>query len=332
MKTNLLTTALLLATTALFAQESSISVNYYDSTFHTSNKENYKYKRVIEYYKNYNDIFLITDYLSSGIVSMKAISTNKNHPVFEGPRIDYYENGNKRRTTYYSNNMPNGIQTEWYENNLKKLEKDIKWNPKTNTYDIKILKFWNKEGQLTLTDDNGKYEYSDDKISEKGEIKNGKKQGIWEGKDLKENFSFTEIYNDGILISGISTDENNNKYQYKEFTEKATPAKGIDDFYQYLSKNYKTPKVRELKGKIYLSFIIDKDGSIRDIKVLRDIGNDTGQEGIKTIASYGKWIPEKTRGIPVKALKTIPIAINDRDTNYQDSKFESRMNIFADQN
>lgn len=326
MNTKLLTTILLLATMALYSQESLISVEYFDSNFHKSDKENYKYKRVIEYYKNYSDIFLVTDYFNSGIISMKATSLNKNYPIFEGPRIDYYENGNKRRITYYNNNMPNGIQTEWHENNVKKSEKDIKWNPKSKTYDIKFLQFWNKEGELTLTNGNGKCEYSDDKISEKGELKNDKKQGTWEGTDLKEKFSFTEIYNEGILVSGISTDKDNNKYTYKEFTEKANPAKGIDDFYQHISKNYKVPNVHGLRGKLYLCFTIDIDGSITDIKVLRDIGDNTGQEAIKTISSYGKWLPEKTRGFPVKTVKTIPIEINGRNINYQEPKFESEMN------
>jgi antitoxin component YwqK of YwqJK toxin-antitoxin module len=284
---------------------------------------------VVENYKNQPNLFLFTEYYRSGTVSMKAISINKDAPRFEGPRIDYYENGNKKQESNYVGNKLSGKQIDWYENKVKKSEKEIVWHTKTRLYFAKTLQSWDKEGQLIITNNNNQYEYSDDQVIAKGELKNGEKQGIWEGKALKEKFSFTEIYNDGVFISGISTDENNNKHPYKELMEKATPAKGMDDFFRHIGRNYKTPSVQGLKGKVYLTFIIDKEGSLTNFKILRDIGYGTGQEGIKAIASYGKWIPGKMRGIPSKTSFSLPISIvTSGIESYQglEPTFNSEMN------
>lgn len=312
---------------ALFAQDNGNKVFLLDSLHNVTTEKNYTYARVVENYNTKKDLYVVSEYYQSGKISMSAITKNKNTLQLEGARIDYYENGNKRQESNYVNNMLNGKQIDWYENETKKSEKEIIWNPKTNTYDTKILQFWNKEGQQIVTDSNGQYEYSDDKIYEKGEIKNSKKQGIWEGKDLKGKFIFTEIYNEGVLVSGISTDENNNKYPYNELMVKATPEKGMTDFYRHIGKNYKTPNVQGLQGKIYLTFVVDKDGSLTNFKILRDLGYGTGKEGIKAVASYGKWIPGKTREITVKVLYSIPITIQTGNRNYQNPEpsFESEI-------
>lgn len=309
MKTKLLTSILLLATMALYSQIIKPTHYFLDSLKNITTEPNSKYIRVVENYKNQEKLFLFTDYYRSGKVNMKAISTKKDKPNFQGPRIEYYENGVKKQESNYIDNNLNGKQLEWYDNGEKKSEKEISWDSENKNAIIKIVQFWNKDKQQTVIDGNGQYEDTNENIYEKGPIKQGKKEGVWEGKNLKENYTFSEIYRDGKFISGISADENNNKYPYKEFTENAKPEKGMTDFYQHIGRNYKTPNVEGLKGKIYFTFIINKDGSVSNIRVLRDLGYGTGTEGIKAISSYKKWIPGKTRGIPSKTSFSLPISI-----------------------
>lgn len=240
---------------------------------------------------------------------MRALSSKKEEQKFEGTRIDYYENGNQKQESNYADNKLNGTQIDWYENNEKKSEKEITWNPIKKISSVKIVQFWNKDKKQTVVDGNGFYEDTNDNIYEKGEIKNGEKQGIWEGKNLKKKYSFTENYNEGVFISGISTDENNKQFHYKEILEKPFPAKGMPDFYKHIGKNFNTPKVEGLQGKIYLSFVVDEDGNPTDFKILRDIGYGTGVESIKAVTSYGKWIPGKWRGIPARVMYSLPITI-----------------------
>jgi antitoxin component YwqK of YwqJK toxin-antitoxin module len=301
---------------------------YLDSLFNMGTEKNYKYIRVVKDYKNANQkSYEVKDFYKSGKIAMSGTTSKRDKIIKTGTFVYYYENGNIKQESYYVDNKLSGKQIDWYENNIKKSEKEIVWDSKTEDYNIKTLQFWNKEGQQTAIDGNGQFEDSDDKVYEKGELKNGVKQGIWEGKNLKEKFSFTEIYNEGKFISGVSTDENNTKYPYKELITKPTPAKGMSDFYSHIGKNYKTPDVQGLKGKIYTTFVIDTDGSITNIRVLRDVGYGSGKEAIRVIASYGKWIPGKMRGINTKATYSIPLNIQTSNSNHQNQgpTFESEM-------
>jgi len=317
MKTKLLTTSLFLITTGIYAQIMEPTRFNLDSLHNPTTKTDYKYIRVVENFKNDPNLFLFTDYYKSGKVSMKAISTKKDKPYYNGPKIDYYENGNKKQETNYTNNKMEGKQADWYENGNKQSEKLISWNTVTKDYEALILQFWKQDGEQTVIDGNGTYDYADNKIIEKRPLKNGKKEGVWEGKDLKEKYTYSEIYNVGTFISGISADEHNNKFPYKELSEKPTPVNGMPSFYSFIGKNYKCPKVQDLKGKIYVSFWIDKDGSLTNTRVLRDIGYGTGQEAIRVLQKAEKWIPGKMRGIPTKVMYSLPIAIQTPEGNYQ---------------
>lgn len=310
MKTNLLTTVLLLATIALYSQIIKPTRYFLDSLKNISTEHNSKYIRVVENYKNQEKLFLFTDYYRSGAINMKAISTKKDKPNFQGPLIDYYENGNKKQESNYIDNNLNGKQLEWYDNGEMKSEKEITWDAENKNPVVKILQFWNKEKQQIVINGNGQYEDSDDFFYEKGPIKLGKREGVWEGKNLKQNYSFSEIYRDGEFISGISTDKENNKHPYKVLTEKATHKKGMEDFYRFIGKNYRIPSKQDLKGKVYITFIIDTDGSLSDFKILRDIGYGTGEEAIRVLKKAEKWIPGKMRGMPAKVSYSLPITIS----------------------
>ncbi|MES2239679.1 MAG: energy transducer TonB [Bacteroidota bacterium] len=310
MKTNLLTATLILATTALFAQGSNNKVFYLDSLHNITTDKNYTYTRVVEDYDFKKDSYVVTEYYQSGKTSMTAISKDKNNLKLNGIRNDYYENGNKKRESNYTNNILYGLQLEWHENGEKKAEKEITWDVKNKSSIIKIKQFWNKDKQQTIIDGNGQYEDTDENLYEKGLIKDGKKDGPWEGKNLRLNFSFKELYKKGELKSGISIDKNNNKFPYKELMVKPEPKKGMNNFYQYIGKNYKTPEIQGLKGKVYASFVVDKDGSLTDFKILRDIGYGTGKEAIRVLSNIENWKPGKMRGMAVRVLYSLPITIN----------------------
>jgi len=68
-------------------------------------------------------------------------------------------------------------------------------------------------------------------------------------------------------------------------------------------------KEKKLEGKVYVQFVIDKDGSITDPKVVRDIGGGCGQAALNMLKemSQTKWIPGKQGGKPVRVYFTLPI-------------------------
>ncbi|MET3018227.1 energy transducer TonB [Flavobacterium hydatis] len=81
---------------------------------------------------------------------------------------------------------------------------------------------------------------------------------------------------------------------------------GLDSF---IKQNYKNP-TDNLNGKIYVTFIIEKDGSLSDIKILRDIGYGTSAEAIRVLKISPKWSPGKLKNKEVRVLYSLPITVN----------------------
>ena len=101
----------------------------------------------------------------------------------------------------------------------------------------------------------------------------------------------------------------NDVYNTSEISEKPDFPGGMDNFYKFVGNNYKTPEQPDLKGRIYITFIVEKDGSITDVKNLRDIGYGTGDEAIRVMNICPKWAPGKVKGEPVRVLYSLPIMI-----------------------
>lgn len=98
-------------------------------------------------------------------------------------------------------------------------------------------------------------------------------------------------------------------YDAKGLDLKPNFPRGMGEFYNGFVKHYRTPDVKKLNGKIYLTFVIEKDGSLTDIKVLKDIGYGTGKEAIRVLKLCPKWIPGEQNGQKVRCLFTLPITI-----------------------
>lgn len=88
---------------------------------------------------------------------------------------------------------------------------------------------------------------------------------------------------------------------------------GMEKFYKFVAKNYQTPEEEGLKGKVFVSFVVEKDGSLTDIKVIRDIGFGTGKEAIRVLKSCPKWAPGEQNGKKVRVLYSLPINIQSAE-------------------
>ncbi|HLP65519.1 energy transducer TonB [Flavobacterium sp.] len=111
-------------------------------------------------------------------------------------------------------------------------------------------------------------------------------------------------------IKKENNDSNDNSlYSTKSVEVKPEYPGGIEEFYKYIMKNFKQPNDKNFKGgKIFVMFVIDRDGSLTDIKV-KDIGFGTKEEAIRLMKKCKKWTPAMQKGIPVRCSYTIPITL-----------------------
>ncbi|NOT75601.1 MAG: TonB family protein [Cyclobacteriaceae bacterium] len=90
----------------------------------------------------------------------------------------------------------------------------------------------------------------------------------------------------------------------------ATPKNGFKEFYKSIGENIQYPsqaKRATIEGKVFVQFVIARDGTLSDFKVLKGIGGGCDEEAVRIIKLSPAWNPGKQRGKPVKQRFTLPI-------------------------
>ena len=86
---------------------------------------------------------------------------------------------------------------------------------------------------------------------------------------------------------------------------------GLSKFYDFIAKNYRAPEVAGLSGKVVVSFIVETDGTLTNIKIDEDLGYGTGIEAVRVLKKSPKWMPATQKGIPVRCQLSLPITIKN---------------------
>lgn len=85
---------------------------------------------------------------------------------------------------------------------------------------------------------------------------------------------------------------------------------GVEALYKYLAENIKYPvlaKEKGTQGRVYVTFVVEKDGSVTDAKVLRGVSEEVDAEALRVINAMPKWKPGMQQGVPVRVQYNIPI-------------------------
>ena len=144
---------------------------------------------------------------------------------------------------------------------------------------------------------------------------------VSDDKDIEKEVSFsTEVTDDtkNIAIVQVQIEEEEDETETQIFTvvenEPEFPG-GTEALYKYLAQNIKYPQLareNNITGKVYVTFVVEKDGSIANPKVLRDIGGGCGAEALRVVKSMPKWAPGKQRGKAVRVQFNLPVNFNLR--------------------
>ena len=85
---------------------------------------------------------------------------------------------------------------------------------------------------------------------------------------------------------------------------------GFKAFTNYILENLKYPsiaRISQTEGRVYIKFIIEKDGSISNPKVAKGISEACDREALRVLKGSPKWNPGRQRGLPVRQIMTLPI-------------------------
>ncbi|MCR5424388.1 MAG: energy transducer TonB [Bacteroidales bacterium] len=85
---------------------------------------------------------------------------------------------------------------------------------------------------------------------------------------------------------------------------------GDAELYKYLGENIKYPDLARngnIEGQVFVRFVVEKDGSISNVRVMRDIGGGCGNEAVRVVKAMPKWKPGKQRGKAVRTEFNLPV-------------------------
>lgn len=90
----------------------------------------------------------------------------------------------------------------------------------------------------------------------------------------------------------------------------AAPKEGLAAFYQYVADNIKYPAMARrlrVEGRVFVEFVVGKDGQITDVKAIKGIGAGCDEEAVRIIQASPAWNPGRQRGRAVKQRMVLPI-------------------------
>ena len=102
-------------------------------------------------------------------------------------------------------------------------------------------------------------------------------------------------------------------FEFDQVEVKPTYPGGIDKFRQEVGQNLEYPQEAidaGIRGKIELSFVIGKDGEIKDVKVIKDLNYGTGQAAVNALKGTKKWSPGIAYGFPADVRYILPIRLD----------------------
>jgi TonB family protein len=103
---------------------------------------------------------------------------------------------------------------------------------------------------------------------------------------------------------------NNNDSIYQIVDEMPQYPGGEKAMMEYVAKNVKYPqeaKDKEIQGRVFVSFVVEKDGSVSTVKVMRGIGGGCDEEAVRVVSSMPKWKPGIKDGKPVRVSYMMPL-------------------------
>lgn len=335
----LLSLAFLLATSFLFAQSENDKKIFLDSLNKETTEANHVYYRIIKDYNLNKDSYLVNTHYKSGKIKTESVIADKTAPYkTTGTTTEFYENG-KKRSEFNPSTDKNDFSTRnsWFENG--NLESEIKTNEKTrigteNYYyedgtiqsiwefdysnynkkrNRKMIQFWDKNKKQLVKDGNGIYLLENKRSRIKGVVKDYYKDGDWVEEYFETNTVITERYDNGNFILGKRKENDGTQIEYTEIEKQPSPKNGIKDFMSHIQKTFKASNEavkNKVKGKIFIEFVIEKDGKISDVKLVRGLGYGLDEEAIRVISNYENWIPGQQKGKNVRVRYSVPIMIS----------------------
>ena len=128
--------------------------------------------------------------------------------------------------------------------------------------------------------------------------------------EMTEDLAIEQVIEQVIEADFGEVEEEDTEEIFIIVEENPVPIGGMAAFYQHVSNNIKYPEqalLLKIEGRVFVQFVVGKDGELTDITVIRGIGGDCDEEAIRVVNLSPKWKAGKQRGRPVRVKMILPI-------------------------
>ncbi|TKC00538.1 energy transducer TonB [Pedobacter cryophilus] len=301
----------ILLASQIFAQEKT---TYYikEQNRPVSNLDSADYIRTIANYKNNEGLYDVFEYYKDN--SKKRIGNslkNTFSPEYSGNVLSYYKNGNKQSVENYTKGKKNGISNYFYQNGNLKKKIEFSVNEKKEEVEL-MIQIADSLGKNFLDEtSSGRFKIIDGNNEIEGEYLNGNKNGVFKTHDFNLNEDYLDEYKNGEYIKGKTTDSSGKEIEYNKLFVLPTFKGGLQAFGKFLSKNLEYPDIsrrNKTQGRVYLSFVVEKDGSLSEIKVLKGVSSEIDTEALRVLNISPNWTSGTYRSKPIRVSYTLPIS------------------------
>lgn len=301
---------LLFVATACFAQRQNV---YFlkNNGIYVQQRDSADYIRIVSEPDSGSTLYNVFEFYPNGIKKLTGKSSAIDPQRYEGLCIRYYKNGKKQSIINYKGNNIIGDEYEYYPNGKLYMEKKY---PDTvgKNYDgnFLITAEYDSLGTALINNGNGYYKGYDNKfknVVEEGNVKNGRYDGAWKGTDEGLHIHFMETYDNGKLLDGESIGEYNDTVKYKLRQIEPQYKGGHQAFSAFLANSVRYPdyeRANNIEGTVVLSFVVDKNGKVADVRIIKNISHNIDKEAVRVISSSRSWTPGYEYGRPVRVQYT----------------------------
>lgn len=274
------------------------------------------YMRIVREPDSASNLYNVFEFYMNGKRKLVGKSATVDPPRYEGQCITYFPSGIKRGLANFVKGARVGSEYSFFPNGKPYLIKEFTADNQPDSYfrDYSITACYDSLGTTLVENGSGyakMYDGDFKGITEEGAVKNGRRDGDWKGTDKKQGADFAENYSNGKLTSGTAKYADGSTTTYTGSRTTSPQFKGgTAAFGQYLGDNIRYPdyeRRNDIHGRVILSFVVEKDGSVSDIKVSKSVSPGLDNEALRVIKKSAHWVPGTVYGKPVRVVYSVPV-------------------------
>jgi TonB family protein len=255
------------------------------------------------------NLYVVYEYYPNGKVKLVTNSkTNDINLKYQGRYIGYFPNGRKKNTGSFMEGKPAGHEAGYYPNGKAYYTKD--YLPDGNVYFDNCR---DSTGKVLTENGNGEWiQYNDDftKVIAEGTIENGKKEGEWHGS-VDNNVDFKSLFHQGDILNSDTFDRPGADSAFTKVDVDPEFPGGGEAFGKFLGHTIRYPRdaiIQGIQGKIFISFIIETDGTLTNLKVFKGVDKIIDDEALRVMKLSPPWNPGLVNSKRVRVAYKVPIS------------------------